>query len=44
MMQEFILDINQTKKDFNMNSKDKVNWSIFDEYVKNSKYGENLFF
>ena len=44
MMHEFILDIKQTKKDFNMNSKLKVNWSIFDEYTKNNKYGENLFF
>ena len=45
MMHEFILDISQTKKDFNMNSQIKVNWSIFDEYIKNiSQYGENLFF
>ena len=44
MMHEFILNINQTKKDFNMNSRVKVDWSIFDEYVKNSKFGENLFF
>ena len=44
MMHEFILDIKQTKKDFNMNSKVKVNWSIFDEYIKNLKYDENLFF
>ena len=44
MMHEFILDISQTKKDFNMNSKVKVNWDIFDNYVKNLKYGENLFF
>ena len=44
MMHEFILDIKQTKKDFNMNSKIKVDWSIFDEYVKTLKYGENLFF
>lgn len=43
MMHEFILDIKQTKNDFK-NSKIKVNWSIFDEYVKNTKYGENLFF
>ena len=44
MMHDFILDINQTKKDFNMNSKIKVDWSIFNEYTKNLKYGENLFF
>lgn len=44
MMHEFILNIEKTKKDFNMNSKVKVSWRIFDEYVKNLKYGENLFF
>ena len=44
MMHEFILNISQTKKDFNMKSKVKVNWSIFDEYAKKLKYGENLFF
>ena len=44
MMHEFVLDIKQTKNDFNMNSKIKVNWSIFDEYIKSTKYGENLFF
>ena len=27
-----------------MNSSVKVDWSYFDEYVKNSKYGENFFF
>ena len=44
MMHEFVLDIKQTKNDFNKNSKIKVNWSIFDEYIKNTKFGENLFF
>ena len=44
MMHEFVLDIKKTKIDFNMNSKIRVNWSIFDEYIKNTKYGENLFF
>ena len=44
MIHEFILDINQTKKDFNMKSKVKVDWSIFDEYIKKIKYGKNLFF
>ena len=44
MIHEFILDIKKTKKDFNMNSKVKVNWSIFDNYVKNLIYGDNLFF
>ena len=44
MMQEFIIDINESKKIFNMNSKIKVNWDIFDDYVKKIKYRENLFF
>jgi broad specificity phosphatase PhoE len=44
MMHEFILDIKETKKDFNMNSKIKVNWSIFDDYISKIKYKENLFF
>ena len=44
MIHEFILDINETKKAFNMNSKIKVNWSIFDEYISKIKYKENLFF
>ena len=44
MMQEFILDIKQTKKSFNMDSKIKVNWNIFDEYLKKIKYKEHLFF
>ena len=44
MMHEFIVDIKQTKKDFNMNSKIKVDWSIFDKYVEKLKYGQNFFF
>ena len=44
MIQEFILDIKQTKKSFNMDSKIKVNWNIFDEYLKEIKYKEHLFF
>ena len=44
MMQEFIIDINETKKNFNMNSKIKVNWDIFDEYATKIKFRENLFF
>jgi len=41
---DYIIDIKQTKKDFNMNSKIKINWKYFDEYVKNSKYDENFFY
>ena len=31
---DFIFDIKKTKKDFNMNSKVKIDWSYFDKYVK----------
>ena len=41
---DYILDIKQTKKDFNMNSKIKVDWSLFDEYVKTIKYDENFYY
>ena len=41
---DFIFDIKENKKEFNMNSSVKVDWSYFDEYVKNSKYDENFFF
>ena len=41
---DYILDIKQTKKDFNMNSKIKIDWTIFDEYVKGIKYDENFFY
>ena len=44
MMQEFILDIKETKKNFNMNSQIKVNWDIFDDYINKIKYKEHLFF
>lgn len=40
----FILDIKKTKEKFNMNSKVKVDWSLFDELIKQSKYDENFFF
>ena len=32
---DFIFDIKENKKDFNMNSKIKFDWSLFDEYVQN---------
>ena len=41
---DFIFDIKRNKKNFNMNSKVKVDWSIYDEYVKKSKYDENFLF
>ena len=40
----FIIDIKKTKEKFNMNSKVKVDWSLFDELIKQSKYDENFFF
>ena len=43
-IQDFLFDIKKTKKDFNMNSKIKIDWSYFDEYVKNSKYDENFIY
>jgi broad specificity phosphatase PhoE len=43
--QEFIIDIKQAKKDFNMDSKVKIDWSYFDKYIKESnKYDENFFY
>jgi len=41
---DYILDIKQTKKDFNMNSPIKIDWSFFDEYVKGIKYDENFYY
>lgn len=41
---DFILDIKQSKKDFNMNSSVKVDWSLFNEYVKGIKYDENFYY
>ena len=42
--QDFLFDIKKTKKDFNKNSKIKIDWSYFDEYIKKSKYPENFFY
>lgn len=41
---DFIFDIKQNKKQFNMNSSIKVDWSYFDEYIKHSEYDENFFY
>ena len=41
---DYILDINKTKNDFNMNSKIKIDWTYFDEYVKKSEYDENFYY
>ena len=43
--QEFIINIRQARKDFNMDSKVKIDWSYFDKYIKeSSKYDENFFY
>ena len=41
---DFIFDIKNNKKEFNMDSPVKVDWSYFDEYMKHSKYDENFFY
>ena len=41
---DFIFDIKETKKDFNMNSEVKIDWSYFDNYVKEMNYDENFFY
>ena len=39
-VQDYQLDIKKTKSEFNMNSKIKFDWNIFDDFVKNIKYNE----
>ena len=41
---DFILDIKQTKKDFNINSNIKIDWSVFDKYIKETQYDENFYY
>ena len=41
---DFIFDIKKNKNDFNMKSKVKFNWNIFDEYIRRIKYDENFFY
>ena len=44
-VQDYIYDIKKTKNDFNkINSKLNVDWSIFDENVKNIKWDENFYY
>ena len=42
--QEFIVDIKQNKKDFNMDSKVKIDWSYFEKYIQDIKFDENFFY
>ena len=41
---DYILDIKKTKKDFNLNSIIKIDWSLFDEYIKGIKYDQNFYY
>lgn len=41
---DYILDIKSTKNDFNMNSVIKVDWTFFDNYIKEIKYDENFYY
>jgi broad specificity phosphatase PhoE len=43
-VQDYLLNIKQTKQEFNMNSKVKFDWSLFDEYVKGIKWDENFYY
>ena len=43
-IQDYLLDIKKTKSEFNMNSKIKFDWSIFDAYVRSIKYDENFYY
>ena len=43
-VQDYQLDIKKTKAEFNMNSKIKFDWSVFDDFVKNIKYDENFYY
>ena len=41
---DYILDIKKTKKDFNMYSRIKIDWTYFEEYIRKSKYDENFYY
>lgn len=41
---DMIFNIKQTKNDFNMNSIVKVDWSYYDDFIKNTKYDENYYY
>ena len=43
-VQDYLLNIKQTKQEFNINTKVKFDWSIFDEYVKKLKWEENFYY
>ena len=41
---DYLLNITQTKKDFNLKSIIKIDWSLFDEYTKGLKYDQNFYY
>ena len=41
---DYSLDIKKSKEEFNMNSNVKIDWSLFDEYVKKDKWDENFYY
>lgn len=43
-VQDLMYDVNLCKKDFNMNTKVKFDWSLFDSYVANHKTFEENFY
>ena len=43
-VQDYLFNIKQTKKEFNLNSKLKFDWSVFDEHVKEIKWDENFYY
>ena len=43
-VQDYIFDIKQTKKEFNLNSKLKFDWSFFDDYVSKIQWDENFYY
>ncbi len=41
---DFLVDIKKTKQDFNMETKVKFDWSLFDEFIKNNNINENFYY
>ena len=41
---DFIFDIKQNKADFNLNTKVKFDWNLFDEHIRRIKWDENFFY
>lgn len=43
-MCNYLLNIKESKNNFNLNFKVKLDWSLFDKYTKKSKYDENFYY